>query len=197
MSENRATKSGLGREVQNKITAKYDKEVAARVMDWVASTVGEPLDTSGDMDSVYEQLKDGLILCKLINKIKPGCVPASKTTKKATMAFMQMETIELFNTKIKSDPLCIPQHSCFATADLFEKQNMVQVITCIESVARRCQSADTPVTGYGPKESEANKREFSEEQLAQGKSIIGLQMGSNKGASQAGQNFGKARMIAD
>lgn len=56
---------------------------------------------------------------------------------------------------------------------------------------------DTPVQGFGPKEAEANKRDFTDEQLAQGKNVIGLQMGSNKGASQAGQNFGKARMIVD
>ena len=61
----------------------------------------------------------------------------------------------------------------------------------------QCQSADTPVRGFGPKEAEANKREFTKEQLDQGKSIIGLQMGSNKGANQSGQNFGKGRMIVD
>ena len=61
----------------------------------------------------------------------------------------------------------------------------------------QCLNDDIPVTGFGPKESTGNKREFTEEQLAQGKNIIGLQMGSNKGASQAGQNFGKSRMIVD
>ena len=61
----------------------------------------------------------------------------------------------------------------------------------------QCLSDDIPIPGFGPKEAQANKREFTEEQLAQGKNIIGLQMGSNKGASQAGQNFGKSRMIVD
>ncbi|KAK7108821.1 myophilin-like [Littorina saxatilis] len=197
MSENRATKSGIARDVQQKIAGKYDKEVAAKTMVWLARVTEEPLDTSGDMDAVYEQLKDGYVLCSLANKIKPGCVPANKLKKRATMAFQQMEMIELFNTKIKAAPLNIPEHSSFATADLYEKQNMVQVITCLESVARKCLSPEIPCEGFGPKESDANKREFSEEQLAQGKSVIGLQMGSNKGASQAGQNFGKSRMIVD
>jgi hypothetical protein len=51
--------------------------------------------------------------------------------------------------------------------------------------------------GIGPKESERQSREWTEEQLKAGQNVIGLQMGSNKGASQAGQNFGKARHIVD
>ena len=47
----------------------------------------------------------------------------------------------------------------------------------------------------GPKESDQNKREFSKEQLDAGKHIIGLQAGSNKGATQAGQSFGSTRQI--
>lgn len=51
--------------------------------------------------------------------------------------------------------------------------------------------------GIGPKEAEKNERQFSEEQLKQGQSVIGLQMGTNKGASQAGMNMGKSRHIMD
>ena len=47
--------------------------------------------------------------------------------------------------------------------------------------------------GLGPKESEKNARQFTEEQLNAGKSTIGLQMGSNKGANQSGINFGNTR----
>lgn len=47
----------------------------------------------------------------------------------------------------------------------------------------------------GPKPSEENKREFDEETLAAGKTIIGLQAGQNKGASQSGQNMGAGRKI--
>eukprot|EP00745_Piridium_sociabile_P018213 TRINITY_DN27192_c0_g1_i1.p1 TRINITY_DN27192_c0_g1~~TRINITY_DN27192_c0_g1_i1.p1 ORF type:complete len:196 (-),score=64.79 TRINITY_DN27192_c0_g1_i1:460-1047(-) len=195
MSEHRATKSGIARDVQQKIAGKYDKEIAAKCMVWLAEKTGETLNTSGDMDSVCEQLKDGYVLCLLVSKIKQGCIPASKL-KRTPMSFKQMELLEMFTTKIKE--MGIPEYSVFATTDLFEKQNMVQVITCIESVARKCNSIPgCPVQGFGPKEAEANKREFTAEQLAEGKNIIGLQMGSNKGANQSGQNFGKGRMIVD
>lgn len=48
----------------------------------------------------------------------------------------------------------------------------------------------------GPKEATANKREFTEEQLKEGQNVIGLQMGSNKGASQSGDHFGRPRQVA-
>ena len=51
--------------------------------------------------------------------------------------------------------------------------------------------------GLGPKEATENKRDFSDEQLNAGQSIIGLQMGTNRGASQAGMSFGKTRHIVD
>lgn len=53
-----------------------------------------------------------------------------------------------------------------------------------------------PVPQLGPKEATANKREFTEEQLRQGEHVIGLQMGSNKGASQVGDHFGRPRQVA-
>ena len=53
-------------------------------------------------------------------------------------------------------------------------------------------------TQIAPKESSENPREFSEQQLQEGKKVIGLQMGSNKGASQAGQTaYGLGRQIRD
>lgn len=47
----------------------------------------------------------------------------------------------------------------------------------------------------GPKPSEENKREFSDDVIAAGKTAIGLQAGTNKGATQAGQNMGAGRKI--
>lgn len=47
----------------------------------------------------------------------------------------------------------------------------------------------------GPKPAEENRRDFTEEQLRQSEAIIGLQAGSNRGASQKGQSFGASRKI--
>lgn len=47
----------------------------------------------------------------------------------------------------------------------------------------------------GPKPADECKRDFSEEVLKAGQTVIGLQAGSNKGATQAGQNLGAGRKI--
>lgn len=47
-----------------------------------------------------------------------------------------------------------------------------------------------------PRKAQENKRDFSESQLKEGKNVIGLQMGSNVGASQAGMTgYGRPRQI--
>jgi len=69
-----------------------------------------------------------------------------------------------------------------------------QVINGIHALGRKAGSKGLP--SIGPKESTENKREFSEEQMQEGKKVIGLQMGSNKGASQAGSTpYGLGRQI--
>ena len=48
----------------------------------------------------------------------------------------------------------------------------------------------------GPKEAEAQKKEWTEEELREGRNVIGLQMGTNRVASQAGMTpYGKQRQI--
>lgn len=45
------------------------------------------------------------------------------------------------------------------------------------------------------RKAQEHKREFTDSQLKEGKNIIGLQMGTNKGASQAGMSYGRPRQI--
>ena len=72
----------------------------------------------------------------------------------------------------------------------------VQVINGIHALGRKAGSKGWEGPALGPKESDKNTREFSEQQLKEGQSVIGLQMGSNKGASQAGSTpYGLGRQI--
>lgn len=41
--------------------------------------------------------------------------------------------------------------------------------------------------------SEENRREFTDEQLKAGDTVINLQYGTNRGANQSGLNFGNTR----
>ena len=72
------------------------------------------------------------------------------------------------------------------------------MVASLTSLGRQAQNKgfDGPV--IGPKEAQAQPREFSEDQLRQGRNVIGLQMGTNQLASQSGMTpYGKSRQIAD
>jgi len=182
----RATKSGLAAEAHSKILSKYDPDLAAESLEWVRAVTGDNISTSGDPDNFWEVLKDGQTLCRLANAMKTGSV---KKIVQSTMAFKCMENINAFLTA--ASQMGVPTVELFQTVDLWERQNLNAVVVCLHSLGRK--GASHNVASIGPKESEKNVRSFTESQLNAGKGVIGLQMGSNKGASQAGMNIGNTR----
>ena len=74
---------------------------------------------------------------------------------------------------------------------------LLQVINGILALGRKTQGRfDGPVIGL--KEAVENDRELTEDQLSEGKSVIGLQMGSKKGSSQAlATQYGLGRLPTD
>ena len=141
-------------------------------------------------EMLHEKLKDGIILCKLINALQPGIIPKINESKQP---FKQMENINNFLSACET--YGCKRGDLFQTVSLYEAVNMPEVLNGIFALGRK--AGQKGAIGIGPKESQANKREFTDEQLRAGEGVIGLQMGSNKGASQAGQNFGKTRAIID
>ncbi|KAK2570707.1 Myophilin [Acropora cervicornis] len=101
-----------------------------------------------------------------------------------TKPFLMMENISKYLT-FCGKQLGVPNGDQFQT-----------VISQIHATGRRSAAKGLNVPDLGPKEATANKREFSKEQLKAGKNEIGLQMGTNKLASQAGDHFGRPRQIA-
>ena len=84
----------------------------------------------------------------------------------------------------------------FQSTDLFEKKDIGQVTMTLFALGRTTyEHPEWTGPWLGPRPSHQNKREFDEETIAAGKAVIGLQAGSNKGASQAGQNIGASRKI--
>lgn len=82
----------------SQINSKYSEELAAECLEWIKEITGEPINTSGDTDNFFEVLKDGVLLCKLINTIKPGQI---KKVNESKMAFKCMENITcMFKNKI-------------------------------------------------------------------------------------------------
>ncbi|XP_046578736.1 myophilin-like [Haliotis rubra] len=186
---------GLSAEISKKINDKYDLGIEREAREWMEALLGRSLsENGGDLgaDGMHAVLKDGVLLCQVMNCIQPGSVKKINETK---MAFKQMENISHFLAS--AERYGCSKTDMFQTVDLFEKTNMVQVVNAIHALGRMAQKNGFEGPGLGPKESHQNKRDFSEETLRAGNSVIGLQAGSNKGASQSGMNLGKSRSILD
>lgn len=116
---------GLDAELKRKQEAKYDPELEAQVVAWIETISGE---SKGDA-SVEDWLKNGQVLCKLVNAIKPGAVKKVNTS---AMPFKQMENITFFMNAARD--IGVPESSMFGTPDLYEGKNMGSVISCINAL---------------------------------------------------------------
>ncbi|CAH1106013.1 unnamed protein product [Psylliodes chrysocephalus] len=166
--------------------AKRNKEVEQEVINWIFGCLEEPV-PSGEFEDI---LKNGVVLCKLMNKLTPGSI--KKIQEKGTN-FQLMENIQRFQAAAKKYGL--PEEEIFQTADLFEKRNIAQVAISLFSLGRITQKhPEWNGPTLGPKMADENKRQFTDEQLRAHEGQLNLQMGFNKGASQSGHGgFGNTR----
>lgn len=186
---------GLSRECAMKAQAKFCLERAQEGLDWLSAVTEHPISYAEgqlkDQNEFAEILKDGILLCELINKLKPGSVKKINTMK---APFKQRENIELFLKGCESFGL--KAQDLFQVNDLYESKNLYMIVDNLYCLGGNAQKNgyDGPVIGV--KMASANKREFDDSVLKAGQSVIGLQYGSNKGASQAGMTaYGTGRQI--
>ncbi|TNN88639.1 Transgelin [Liparis tanakae] len=188
---------GLSREEQLKIAAQYDPELESKLTKWIiaqcSSEVGRP---EPDKTGFQNWLKNGSALVELINSLYATDKPI-KDTKTSTIPFKQMEHISLFLKH--SESYGVPKFDIFQTEDLYEGKDMAAVQRTLMALGNLavikndgCYKGD-PSLFY--RKAQENRRDFSEEQLTEGKNVIGLQMGTNRGASQAGMGDGRPRHI--
>lgn len=176
---------GLSAAVSAKIAGKRDPDAEREVIEWIEAVTGERLP-----NAPYEEiLRDGQVLCRLMNQLMPGSIQKINSS---GGQFKMMENINKFQECCKK--YGVPEIDVFQTVDLWERRNIPQVTQCIFALGRTCQVHSEwrgPI--LGPKLSDENKRQFTEEQLRAGEGVINLQYGTNKGANQAGLNFGNTR----
>ncbi|XP_048471321.1 proprotein convertase subtilisin/kexin type 7-like [Rhincodon typus] len=138
------------------------------------------------------------VLSLLINSLYSEDKKPIKKIQDTDKAFKQMEQVSRF-LKAAED-YGVNKTDIFQTVDLWESKDMAAVqrtLMALGSIAvTRNDGHYHGDLNWFHKKAQENKREFTEEQLAQGKNIIGLQMGSNQGASQAGMvGYGQTRQI--
>merc|ERR1711981_1335254 len=167
-----------------KSQAKFSPERAKECVDWIEEVLGSKLEMEvKDQVDFGTVLKDGSVLCELINAISPGAVKKINTMK---APFKQRENIEMY----------LKEQDLFQVNDLYENKNLYMVVDNLNNLGGMTQKNgwDGPVLGV--KQASENKRNFDVDVMKAGQSMIGLQYGTNKGASQAGMTpYGASRQI--
>jgi len=73
-----------------------------------------------------EWLKNGQVLCALVNSVRPGIVKKVNT---GNMPFQQMENIKFFMDAARQ--LGVPESSMLGTSQLYEEKDLGAVVKCI------------------------------------------------------------------
>uniref|UniRef100_H2MLU1 Transgelin n=1 Tax=Oryzias latipes TaxID=8090 RepID=H2MLU1_ORYLA len=219
---NKGPSYGMSRQVQEKIDSKYDPELEQILVEWICrqcgSGVGRP--EPGKM-GFQAWLKDGCILGELINSLFAGEKPVKKT-QSSPMAFKQMEQISQFLNAAEKKGLGAVACEAFNPHVLVQERIWLRCRgpcrpwAAWPSPRTKALTTETPTGSSSEfsdtkranrrnrrrtlskchcRKAQENKRDFSDDQLKAGKNVIGLQMGSNKGASQEGMSYGRPRQI--
>ncbi|KAF0038214.1 hypothetical protein F2P81_008698 [Scophthalmus maximus] len=189
---------GLSREVQSKIDKKYDQELEGRLVAWIVAQCGSGIDEPEPGKIGFQKwLKDGCVLCKLINSLHGDKKPI-RNIKTSSMPFKQMEQISMFLKAAEN--YGVTKMDMFQTVDLYEGTDLAAVQRTLMALGSFAVTKHDGFYKGDPtwfhRKAQENRRDFSEEQLSEGRNVIGLQMGTNKGASQAGMTgYGQARQI--
>ncbi|CAM9553569.1 unnamed protein product [Ectocarpus sp. 4 AP-2014] len=109
-------------------TAQNDAEMEVAL--WIEGVTGETFP-----GKFWSSLKDGVLLCKVLNSIKPGLVPHVNPSRGT---FVELENISSFLSGCRR--VGVPEHSLFDTKDLYEKRDMQVVVHCLHVLGAAVQS---------------------------------------------------------
>ena len=121
---------GFTADPEKKRDLKYDEVLEKEQRKWISAVLKKPF-PPGDF---AEALKSGVILCQLMNTLKPGSI---ENISDSPMAFQQMGNISKFLAAAKA--YGVSDTDLFQTPDLYESQNVPKVIMCISALGRASQ----------------------------------------------------------
>lgn len=124
-----ASVTSLDQDMKKLRMSRYTPQAANEVRSWIEAVLGERL-PAGDL---LDALKDGTVLCRLVNLAVPN--PGVKF-KRSPMPFIQMENISHFLRACERPPLNMPDHDRFLTVDLYESKDPAQVLQCLGAFSR-------------------------------------------------------------
>ncbi|KAI9310716.1 kinase-like domain-containing protein [Dichotomocladium elegans] len=113
--------------------------------------VESTLNITLESDDLHRELRDGVLLCRLVNVLKPGTITSIKQMNKP---FMKMENISYFLQGARE--LGLQPSELFQTVDLYEAKDMGAVVNTLLTLARvsrqnrKAQHVSMPTTKSKP-----------------------------------------------
>ena len=108
-----------------------DADSVLEVTTWVQSVLSLP-----EPPEFPAAFKDGTLLCKLANALKPDAI---KKINPGKLPFHRLENLENFSKWVRS--LGIPDRNSFVSVDLHDEKDLKAVVICLLNVKRE--------TGFG------------------------------------------------
>jgi len=109
--------------------AAQTSEDGEAVRAWLADVLDERIDPDEDLEEI---LHDGILLCRLINRIKPDCIQSINGH--GSTQFLLRDNVNTFLKACRVD-LGLPSSVLFDVADLFDGRNMKRVFGTIQTVS--------------------------------------------------------------
>ncbi|PGH20740.1 hypothetical protein AJ80_03500 [Polytolypa hystricis UAMH7299] len=173
-----ASVSSLDKDLKSMRLSRYTPQAANEVRQWIEEVLRERL-PSGDL---LDLLKDGVILCRLVNLAVP---PPGVKYRPSPMPFVQMENISHFLHACQKAPLNLQPHDVFLTVDLYEAKDPAQVLQCLGAFSRR---ANTLQPGKFPRAIGTKSR---------GDTMSPQRTGSSQGGPMGPPSYARSRGISN
>jgi hypothetical protein len=156
----------------------------AEAKNWIEQMLGEKV---GDENTdFFEAIKDGIILCRVVNVIKAGTCKKFKASK---MVFVQRSNIQIYIQGCKK--LGVPETDTFETRDLYDRQRLSAVVQNLYALSAQSRKIGYQGPAIGVEYHTANKRNFSQETLNKSKSAVpGWAQGSIAHTTNAMDGYG-------
>jgi hypothetical protein len=141
----------------------------AAAQEWIESITARKFSGATWADG----LKDGVLLCLLINTIRPGAIPKFNLDPK--MAIKKQENVSLALKAMRA--FGMKEFELFSTLDLCDEKNLKVVTQSIHALGRLMQSppfAELGLPKLGKRVVEKQVREFTEEQLREAAAAVSV-----------------------
>ncbi|KAI1708602.1 calponin homology (CH) domain-containing protein [Ditylenchus destructor] len=128
--------AGVAGAILDKQASKYNDLEGHYLLEWIKEITKETFDTDGSRQNFIQQLKNGQLLCKMLNSIEPGTV---KKVMNPMSNFNCMGNINEFCIGVKKFGVIVEE--TFQSVDLFEGRDLFSVCVTLQSLARKIHAS--------------------------------------------------------